>query len=151
MTEGLTGASDGLPFSSWFNFERTYWQARRQENLLLVHYRDLKADLEGEMRRIADYLEIEIPAALWPSLVKAATFGEMKKMATTLHPHQMRSFAGGADRFFHKGLNDRWRGVLGDGDLALFEARCRERLSPACSEWLAQGRLATIDPRQSVD
>ena len=48
---------------------RTYWRARRTENLLLVHYNALKADLEGEMRRIADFLSIEPPAELWPRLV----------------------------------------------------------------------------------
>ena len=42
----------------------------------------------------------------------------------------MRLFDGGADRFFDKGENDRWNGVLTDDDLALFEAPCRKRLVP---------------------
>ncbi len=151
MSEGLGGERDGLPFSSWFNFERTYWEAWGQQNLLLVHYRDLKADLDGEMRRIARFLDIEIPEAIWPSLVKAATFGEMKKAANTLHPHTMPLFDGGADRFFHKGENDRWKGVLDDDDLALFEARCRERLTPGCARWLEHGRLAAGEPRGAAD
>jgi hypothetical protein len=44
----------------------------------MVHYNDLKADLSGEMKRIAAFLGIETPAALWPELVEAATFDKMK-------------------------------------------------------------------------
>ena len=40
--------------------ERSYWSARRDANMLLVHYNDLKADLAGEIARIAQYLEIEL-------------------------------------------------------------------------------------------
>ncbi len=151
MTAGIASDRDGLPFTSWFNFERTYWENRKLENMLLVHYRDLKADLEGEMRRIASFLDIEIPDARWPPLVKAATFAEMKKVGATLHPHVVPLFVGGADRFFHKGENDRWKGILTDDDLALFENTCRERLAPACVNWLYHGRLATSDPRRAED
>lgn len=151
MTQGVGGASDGLPAFSWFNFEATYWQARAQPNLLLVHYSDLKADLEAEMRRIAGFLAIEIPPDLWPLLVKAATFTEMRKTAETTHPNTMKLFKGGAEGFFHKGENDRWKGVLSDDDLALFEAACRSRLSAACAAWLAGGRRASGDPKVAAD
>ena len=40
----------------------------RRPNLLMVHYADMKADLEGEMRRVAGFLEIEVPERLWPGL-----------------------------------------------------------------------------------
>lgn len=151
MTQGVAPESDGLPFVSWFNFEATYWQARQQTNLLCVHYRDLKADLEGEMRRIAKFLDIEIPQGRWPALVTAATFGEMRKAAEATLPSMMKLFEGGAGGFFHKGENDRWKGVLSDADLALFDAACRARLSPACAAWLANGRLASTEPRTAAD
>ena len=52
LTRGvLPDESDGFPDLSFFNLEATYWKARHGENLLLVHFNDLKADLEGEMRR----------------------------------------------------------------------------------------------------
>jgi aryl sulfotransferase len=60
-----TRMSDGF-----FSLERSYWTERRRSNLLLVHYNDLKADLTGEMKRIADFLGITTPNALWPQLVK---------------------------------------------------------------------------------
>ena len=44
---------DGFPFMSFFHFEQSCWEARKRPNILLVHYNDLKADIEGEMRHIA--------------------------------------------------------------------------------------------------
>ena len=48
-------------------------------------------------------------------------------------------FDGGARRFFFKGTNGRWRDVLGDDDLALYEEAKRRALEPACAEWLERG------------
>ncbi len=47
---------------------------------------DLKADLDGEMRRIADFLDIAIPENLWPGLVQAADFESMKHSVDELMP-----------------------------------------------------------------
>jgi aryl sulfotransferase len=131
-----------MPFTSYFDFERTYWEARHLPNVLLLHYRDLKADLLGEMRRISAFLDIETPEALWPSLVKAASFEDMRAKGDLLAPATMRRFQGGAERFFNKGENDRWRGVLSPADLALYEARLKERLPADCAAWLTGGRTA---------
>lgn len=149
MTEGLNGDADGMPFGSWFGFERTYWQERHRPNLLMVHYRDLKADLRGEMQRVADFLEISVPDALWPALLRAASFAEMKRHGNQLQTTVARALIGGADTFFHKGENERWRGVLTDDDLALYETRVRERLEPECAAWLRSGRLELGDARRA--
>lgn len=142
MREGLGGETDGMPFNSWFNFERTWWAERHRTNVLMVHYRDLKADLAGEMRRIAGFLDISVPEPLWPTLAQAATFEEMKRHGNTLQTTIARNLIGGAETFFHKGLNERWRGVLTDDDNSAFEARAREKLEPECVTWLQSGRLA---------
>jgi aryl sulfotransferase len=108
MTRGvMPGATDGYPDLSFFDFETTYWQARHADNLLLVHYNDLKADLDGEMRRIADFLSIETPPDLWPQLVEAATFAAMKREGEELLPGMENFFEGGVDRFLFKGSNGR--------------------------------------------
>lgn len=139
MREGVGGEADGRPFGSWFNFEATYWAERAQPNLLMVHYRDLKRDLAGEMRRIAGFLDITVSEALWPQLVKAATFEEMRRVGNQLHPTIARVMMGGADRFFQKGENDRWRDVLEPEDVAQYQALVRQRLEPDCAAWLERG------------
>lgn len=151
VTEGVCGESDGMPFLSYFGLERSYWRERRRPNMLLVHYRDLKADLAGEMRRIARFLDIAIPKAVFPDLVKAATFEQMRRAGDKLHPRLLKQFEGGAARFFNKGENDRWRGVLSEDDLALYDRKMKAGVSPACAAWLDRGRLDSIDPREAPD
>ena len=50
ITKGeVPGHEDGSPSMSFFQFEKTWWEARDRPNVLLVHYNDLKSDLSTEM------------------------------------------------------------------------------------------------------
>jgi aryl sulfotransferase len=51
----------------------TFWQRRDQPNVILLHYRELLADLDGQMRALARTLAIAVPENDWPELVSAAT------------------------------------------------------------------------------
>ncbi len=66
-------------------------RAARTE-LLMVHYNDLKKDLAGEMRRIAGFLDMDIPESLWPELVEGADFEYMRKNGATLMPRAATSW-----------------------------------------------------------
>lgn len=136
--------------AAFFDTEKSYWSARRAANLLLVHYNDLLADLDGEMRRIAAFLGIETPAALWPQLVEAATFASMKRDGTALLPMIDAGFQGGADGFIYAGRNERWREALSEDDVAFYRARAAREMSPGLNLWLAQGRRGG-DPRAAGD
>jgi hypothetical protein len=57
-------------------------------NLVLLHYDDLQADLEGQMRQPGRRLRIDVPEPRWPQLVAAARFGEMRRRADQLVPNR---------------------------------------------------------------
>jgi aryl sulfotransferase len=137
--------------AGFFSLERSFWAERRRSNLLLVHYNDLKADLFGEMKRIADFLGITTPDILWPQLVEAASFEAMKRDGGTLMAGTERVFKGGHETFLYRGTNSRWRGVLTDADLDRYERRIKAELSPTLIRWLTEGRLSAGDPRSSPD
>lgn len=136
---------------SYFDFENTYWAERRRENLLFVHYNDLKADLAGEMARISAFLGIDTPAERLPELAAAASFESMKATGEALLPRIGEHFDHGAERFLNKGVNGRWRDALTAEDLARYEAVFRRKVSPACAAWLEHGRHAAGDPRDAAD
>jgi aryl sulfotransferase len=136
---------------TFFDIERSFWAERARPNLLLVHYNDLKADLSGEMKRIAAFLDIETPDDLWPKLVEAATFDGMKRDGDVLLAGLERAFKGGHETFLNKGTNNRWRGVVAEEDLELYRKRMERELSPALSHWLEVGRLGAGDPRTAPD
>jgi len=136
---------------SFFRLERAFWNERRRPNLLLVHYNDLKADLSGEMKRVAEFLNITTPDALWPQLVAAASFESMKREGGSLMPQLDSLLDRGHQNFFYKGTNSRWRSVLTDLDVDLYEQKIKAELSPALIRWLTDGRLVAGDPVASPD
>jgi aryl sulfotransferase len=136
---------------SYFDFENTYWSERKRENLLFVHYNDLKADLVGEMRRISEFLEIDTPQDRLPVLAAAAQFDSMKKDGAALMPGIEQAFDRGADRFLNKGTNGRWKDALTAEDLARYDAAARRKLSPSLAAWLENGRLVAGDPKALPD
>ena len=117
----------------------SFWPYRDLPNVLMVHYADLLADLEAQMRRVAAFTQIEVAEDAWPELVAAARFDAMKQEAIRNEEHIRPSFfEGGARRFFHKGTNGRWRDVLTEEDLALYETAAA-RLDPELRSWLEAG------------
>lgn len=131
----------GDPACGFWYMENSYWAAKDDPDLLLVHYADLKADLAGEMRRIANFLEITIPEDLWPELVDAASFESMKSNAADLMPSAGEIWQGGGNTFINKGTNGRWRDVYKAEDLAAYDARVKEEFTPELAKWLEFGRL----------
>jgi aryl sulfotransferase len=136
---------------AFFELERSFWAERKRENLLMVHYNDLKADLSGEMKRIADFIGIKTPDDLWPQLVEAATFDSMKRNGGAIMAGVEQVVEGGHESFLHRGTNNRWKNVLTDADIAAYEERVKAEVSPALSEWLREGRLVAGDPESAPD
>ena len=129
----------GYPYWSHLSYALTFWQYRDLPNVKLVHFNDLLADLDGQMRNIADYLDIEIPQEKWPTVVKNCTFEEVKKDPSKVVGENIAfAFKGGADTFINKGTNGRWIGVLDDQDLALYD-EAMAALPPDYANWLQNG------------
>jgi aryl sulfotransferase len=117
-----------------------WWPLRAEPFVLFVHYNDLSADLPGEMRRIAEFLELEVGAEQWPGVVERCRIDSMRTEAATAGLHD-RGFVGGATSFFHRGTNRRWVGVLTDAQLARYDAMVAT-LPADAAEWLEHGSLA---------
>ena len=113
--------SDGAPYWSVFRHVASFWAHRDESNIHMVHYRDLQADLEGQMRRIALALDIDIADHMWPELVEAARFESMKKNADRMAPDTNFKMWKDNTQFFHKGTTGQWQGVLSTENLALLD------------------------------
>jgi aryl sulfotransferase len=132
--------SDGYPYWSHLHHAKTWWEFRHLPNIRLVHYNDLLADLEGEMRKLADYLELHISEVQWPRVVDACRFETVKA-----HPERVVdpiidfAFKGGAQTFINKGTNGRWHDVFSKEELDLYEKAKARTLPPDCARWLETG------------
>lgn len=130
---------DGFPLWSFWHHLRSWWKIRDLPNVMLLHYNDLKRDLPGAIRRIADYLDIPIREDSWPTIVAHCDFEYMRNYADKTVPLQGAFWEGGTKTFIYKGTNGRWRDVLPPELSAEYERRAGEELGPECAAWLAHG------------
>lgn len=132
--------TDGYPYWSLLHHAKTWWEFRHLPNIELVHYNDLRADLEGQMRRLSAYLEIDVPESLWPGVVQACRFETVKANPEKIvEPRMETSFKGGGNTFIYKGTNGRWKNVLDEDELVLYEHAMARTLPPDCTRWLERG------------
>jgi hypothetical protein len=61
-----------------FAFVAAWWPLRRQPNVLLMHFADMKRDHEGSVRKIAEFLGFEATPEQWPAILEYTSFGWMK-------------------------------------------------------------------------
>jgi aryl sulfotransferase len=128
---------DSLPGVVWHASDA--WSRRTDPNIVLVHYADLSADLEGEMRGLADRLGIVVPDDRWPTLVRAATFDRMRSRADVLAPDPVGVLKDRA-AFFRRGTSGAAREVLSVDELEGYRRRV-ELLGPTDAlAWLHHGR-----------
>jgi aryl sulfotransferase len=132
-------ARDGYPFWSLWENISTWWALRDQPNVKLLHFNQLKANLPGEMRALADFLEIDVPQDKWPAIIEHCTFDYMKANAELCAPMGGIAWEGGAGTFINKGTNGRWHDALSAEDIAAYETIAVTKLGPDCARWLATG------------
>lgn len=126
-------AMDSLPGVMWHLSDA--WNRRRQPNVLLLHYAELSADLEGQMRLIADRLSISVPPDRWPDLVQAATFDRMRERSTELIPGAAGILKDPA-AFFRRGSSGAGREVLSAEEFAEYEDRAAALAPSDLITWL---------------
>jgi len=123
---------DSLPGVMWHLSDA--WSRRTLPYVTLVHYDDLASDLEGEMRRLARYLGIDVAEERWPVLVDAARFDRMQAAATELiDPFDVLK---DKTQFFRRGTSGAALEVLSNDDLARYRQRAGQLAPPDLLRWL---------------
>jgi hypothetical protein len=127
----LTSAPSSL--LSTLDHVQSFWDVRDADSTVLLHYADLKADLEGQMRYLADRLGTDVPAQQWPSLVEAASFEEMRAKASMTVPGVFRDNAA----FFKKARQGEWHQILdNEQDLHRYHQRAAALAPPELLTWI---------------
>ncbi|MFT4248812.1 MAG: sulfotransferase domain-containing protein [Pseudomonas sp.] len=130
---------DGHPFWPFWEGVRSWWPLRGHDQVLFVHFARLRADLPGEIRRIADFLDIRIEPAAWPAILEHCSFGYMKAHAARYVPHGTGLWQDDGRAFFSAGRAGRWRDTLTPAAGAAYEWHARAELGKDCAHWLACG------------
>jgi aryl sulfotransferase len=136
------GGDTGI--SEFWGHTQGFFDHRRAPNLLLVHYANLKADLAGEIRRVSRFLDMPLDEGLLPKVVEHCGIDHMREAAESdpyAGPGLKMVFHGGAQAFFNKGTNGRWKDVLTADEISRADEIAAQRLTPDCAHWLKTGEL----------
>jgi len=139
-------ARDGHPFWPFWENVRSWWNIRNLPNVMLIHFTDLKKDMSGEIRRIANFLDIPIHEQNWQAILEHCSFEWMKKNASRSVPMGGAFWDAGAEVFINKGVNGRWTDALTVDESAQYERLADTELGTDCARWLASG-----DERTNAD
>jgi aryl sulfotransferase len=129
---------DGYPFWPFWENIRTWWGVKHLPNVKFVHFQNLKDDMPGQIREIAEFLDIKVDEKKWPAILEHCSFDYMKKNQETVCPKKSKAFQG---NFFNKGENKRWKDTLTAADVETYEKKAVEELGPECAHWLATGKM----------
>jgi aryl sulfotransferase len=131
--------SSGFPYWSHLHHAQTWWDYRHLPNILLVHFADLLADPEREIRRIAKHLDIAVDEQHLPAILQRISFNGMKENFGAIMPEVDALFREGAKTFMNKGTNGRWQGVLTEAELEQCRAAVEREVRADCANWLEHG------------
>jgi aryl sulfotransferase len=142
---------DSLPGFLWHLTDA--WARRATPNIELIHYDDLLADLNGEMRRLARLFKIEVLDEDWPSLVAAAEFAAMRARAHRLAP-TIHGVLKDSSAFFRRGRAGAGAELLTEEEMGHYMARVKTLGSPELNAWLhrdvrSRHRPVTSNERRS--
>ena len=132
--ESDPSAHNGLP--ALVHHVETFWERRDEPNIHLFHYADLRADLAGQMRRLAGILGVEPPT---DELIAAGTFEAMKAQADELIPNSDTSFWKNNREFFAKARSGDWRELLAGTGEARYEKAVTGLADADLLAWLHGG------------
>ncbi len=131
---------EGYPFWGNMHHTQTWWNYRHLENILFVHYNDLLTALPSEMRRMARFLDIPITEEAIAAILPTLNLESMRRNGDQTLPAPAGVWKDGAQTFFFKGTNGRWRDVLTAEEVAMYEETAARVLTADCQAWLEQGR-----------
>jgi aryl sulfotransferase len=139
--------SEGYPFWGNMHHTQSYWNYRHLPNFLFLHYADMRRDLPGTVRRLAAFIDHPVTSEVVDRVVHESSFETVKRDAEAkdaANPETSKAvFAGGESAFIYKGTNGRWRHVLTQDELGMYERAKARVLSPDCAAWLEDGGVVT--------
>jgi len=134
-------APDPAKLLDWFLSERMWWLpwpehvagwwewSQRRSNVLFVHFEEMKKDLAGVVRKVAEFLGERLSDAELKRVAEKSSFDYMRKNEELfeMSPPNLFSVSG---TYFKSGQADRYKDVP-EQDRKRILAHCKERLAGA--------------------
>ena len=135
--EGLLDwfCSEDMWWGPWPDHAEGWWQWRDRENVLFLHYEEMKQDLAATVLQVSDFLSLDLDESERASVSERSGYQWMKDREDwfEMHPPNLFSTAGA---FFNSGARDRYKDAS-EQETERIHGFCRQRLAD-CSYPLAR-------------
>lgn len=116
----------------------SWWKFKAEPNVLLVHYKNLKDDLPGQIARIAKFLSVDPGSLRLEAIVEHCSFEYMSGRAEKMAPFGGEHMSS-AKAFFDKGPKRDFRAELTAEQIERFDYVAMAKLGRECARWLESG------------
>lgn len=109
----------------FWDWHRDWWIAKETypENILWLHYEDMKRDLEKEIRRIVDFLNLDKTDEEINKVTKRSTFSSMKSESVARNDHAAKK------DHYRSGKTGGWIDVMSDELVSVFDTKTKKMYS----------------------
>lgn len=115
-----------IRWGSWFRHVAQWKANRRELPILYVTYEELVGDLEGAVRKIAEFCDIVVPPSEMPRILERCSFDFMKRHEEKFEHHTEKLLEQGLSKgkFIREGRTGSGGTVLGEEQLRRYEQEC---------------------------
>ncbi|MEK0661900.1 sulfotransferase domain-containing protein [Mycobacterium ulcerans] len=127
----------------------TVWSRRQLPNVSMFHYTDYRADLVGELIRLAGVLGCSLGRDRAEELAQHATLNSMRARAAELAPESTEGIWRSNERFFRAGGSGEWQELFDERVYRRYYDRINQLAAPDLLAWAHGGRRG-CDPAGPV-
>ncbi|XP_028663774.2 sulfotransferase 1C1-like [Erpetoichthys calabaricus] len=119
-----------VPFGSWYDHVKGFWEEKNKRNVLYLFYEDLKENLRNEVIKIVKFMDRSLSEDIINRIVELTTFSNMKDnpMANyTTIPDSVFDYS--KSTFMRKGQVGDWKNHFSAEEAALFDKHYEEKMA----------------------
>jgi hypothetical protein len=121
--------SDGFPFM-WPVHVHGYWAARELPNLLILTFEETRADMPAAIKRIAEFMGVELSADEFEKVCEKSAFGYMKSIGECFNPPALTPLSPAQRTMIRRGVSG------GSGEM--LDATQQQTIDDWCKSVLAE-------------
>ncbi|KAJ7313880.1 hypothetical protein JRQ81_005653 [Phrynocephalus forsythii] len=118
-----------VAWGSWYDHVQRFWDEKQNHRILYVFYEDMKEDLTREVRRLMDFLEVDLPEEVVQKIVHNASFQVMKENPMTNYTSIPKTiFDHSKGSFMRKGEVGDWKNYFTVAQREMFDADYQKKM-----------------------